>query len=35
MKLSLAGGAVYAGNTSAKFAKAEPFKFLPASPQQK
>jgi choloylglycine hydrolase len=34
MKLSLAGGAVYAGNTSAKFAKAEPFQFLAAQPRR-
>jgi choloylglycine hydrolase len=34
MKLSLTGGVVYAGNTSAKFAKAEPFQFLAAQPRR-
>jgi choloylglycine hydrolase len=32
-KLTLTSGAIYAGNTSAKFQPAEPFKFLAAQPE--
>jgi hypothetical protein len=30
-KLTLAGGAIFAGNTAAQFQPAEPFAFLPAT----